>query len=101
MDRDPRVPVHSSLEIAGTCTTRPNLRVRLPPCSTRVCHEGMSDTENTEQKLTYSGTTATEGTGEKPKKMGSVSAEEFGIDNLQPGVGDAEENPSPLGDEKK
>jgi len=61
----------------------------------------MSDTYNNEQALTYSGTTATEGTGEKPKKMGSVSAEDFGIDNLQPGVGDAEENPSPVGDEQK
>jgi hypothetical protein len=66
----------------------------------------MSDTEHTEhtehietpstEKLRYmGGTTRHDGPGDEPQSLPAVDSDELGIENIQPGVGTAQENTSP------
>lgn len=60
----------------------------------------MSDTEHVDpvegEKLRYAGgTTRHDGPGDKPKTLPKVDASDLGIDDIQPGVGNAQENRPP------
>ena len=55
----------------------------------------MSDQPETERLRYTGGTTRHEGPGDEPQTLSAVSSEELGIENIQPGVGNAAQNKSP------
>lgn len=55
----------------------------------------MSDEPETERLRYTGGTTRHDGPGDKPQTLSAVSSDELGIDDIQPGVGNAALNKSP------